>query len=81
MPHSSNACPLCGCGSIDVDEVAHGGPLWLAECARCAHRWTARAAPRATVSHAADASPVIGLVPRRTSRPDGAAPRPVPTAA
>lgn len=35
-------CPVCRCGDIERDEVAHEGTLLLAECTRCAHRWTQR---------------------------------------
>jgi transcription elongation factor Elf1 len=36
-------CPVCGSREVARDEVSHGGPLQLAECARCRHRWTWRA--------------------------------------
>ena len=34
------ACPRCGAGEIQRDEVFHRGLWQLAECARCHERWT-----------------------------------------
>ena len=36
-------CRVCGCGEVHTDEVVDGEALFLAECPRCDHRWTARA--------------------------------------
>lgn len=44
-PPGEAACPVCSGHDLDCDEVSDGRPLWLAECRRCQHRWTARPAP------------------------------------
>jgi len=36
------ACALCGSHAIERDEVLEDFVLGLAECTRCAHRWTER---------------------------------------
>ncbi len=33
-------CRVCGFSEVHTDEVVHRGPLILAECPRCEHRWT-----------------------------------------
>ncbi len=35
-------CPVCGAAELRTDEVLDGGLVWLAECRRCEHRFTAR---------------------------------------
>ncbi len=40
----TTSCPVCRCDSVRVDEVEAAGRLHLAECPRCEHRWTSRAA-------------------------------------
>lgn len=37
-------CLLCGFREVTTDEVMDRGVLLLAECPRCAHRWTERPA-------------------------------------
>jgi hypothetical protein len=41
-------CLVCGFAEVRTDEVVHHGVVFLAECPRCEHRWTApmAAAPR-----------------------------------
>jgi hypothetical protein len=43
-----HGCRVCGCRELQVDAVedARRGPLLLAECPRCDHRWTEAQAPR-----------------------------------
>ena len=36
-------CLVCGSSEVRTDEVVDRGLVFLAECPRCAHRWTARA--------------------------------------
>lgn len=38
-------CLVCGFREVRTDEVIDRGVLLLAECPRCAHRWTERPAP------------------------------------
>lgn len=38
-------CLVCGSSEVRTDEVEHRGVLLLAECPRCAHRWTEDAIP------------------------------------
>jgi hypothetical protein len=42
FPNSSSKkhCGVCGCESLQIDEVAHQGRMLLAQCSRCQHRWT-----------------------------------------
>ncbi len=42
-------CLVCGFREVRTDEVIERGVLLLAECPRCDHRWTERAAPPAAV--------------------------------
>jgi hypothetical protein len=41
---------VCGLDAVRIDEVIDDGVLWLAECPRCAHRFTER--PRASLAPA-----------------------------
>jgi len=36
-------CLVCGSSEVRTDEVIDRGIVFLAECPRCEHRWTARA--------------------------------------
>ena len=36
-------CLVCGFAEVRTDEVVDRGVVFLAECPRCEHRWTARA--------------------------------------
>lgn len=36
-------CLVCGSSEVRTDEVVDRGLVFLAECPRCAHRWTSRA--------------------------------------
>jgi hypothetical protein len=36
-------CLVCGSAEVRTDEVIDRGIVFLAECPRCEHRWTARA--------------------------------------
>jgi hypothetical protein len=38
-------CLVCGSSEIRTDEVIDHGVVLLAECPRCAHRWTQRNGP------------------------------------
>ncbi len=38
-------CRICGFSEIRTDEVVDRAPLLVAECPRCEHRFTRRAAP------------------------------------
>lgn len=38
-------CRVCGCEEVVTDDVIDASWLWLAECPRCDHRWTATVAP------------------------------------
>jgi hypothetical protein len=38
-------CLVCGSSEIRTDEVIDHGVVLLAECPRCAHRWTHSAGP------------------------------------
>lgn len=38
-------CRVCGFAEMRSDEVVEGGIVVLAECPRCEHRFTLRAAP------------------------------------
>ena len=42
--HRPTRCRVCGCHSLEIDEVHHRGRWLLAECERCRYRWT-RALP------------------------------------
>jgi hypothetical protein len=33
-------CRVCGFAEIRTDEAVDRGPVFLAECPRCDHRWT-----------------------------------------
>jgi len=33
-------CLVCGFSEVRTDEVVDRGPVFLAECPRCDHRWT-----------------------------------------
>jgi len=33
-------CHVCGFAEVHTDEVVDRGPVLLAECPRCDHRWT-----------------------------------------
>jgi hypothetical protein len=50
-------CGVCGFAEVRTDEVVDQGPVFLAECPRCDHRWIsprpATLKPQATVSAAA----------------------------
>jgi len=35
-------CLVCGSAEVRTDEVVDRGVIFLAECPRCEHRWTAR---------------------------------------
>lgn len=37
-------CLVCGSAEVRTDEVVDRGLVFLAECARCEHRWTRRGA-------------------------------------
>jgi len=37
---SPEACPVCSCREVRLDEVELGPRMKLAECPRCEHRWT-----------------------------------------
>ena len=38
-------CHVCGCDEVVTDDVIDESWLWLAECPRCDHRWTAVVKP------------------------------------
>lgn len=38
-------CAICSCREVRTDEVFEHGPMILAQCTRCEHRWTARREP------------------------------------
>ena len=38
-------CLVCGFAEVRTDEVVDHGVVFLAECPRCEHRWTAAAPP------------------------------------
>jgi hypothetical protein len=40
-------CLVCGFTEVRTDEVVDRGVVFLAECPRCEHRWTAPLAPLA----------------------------------
>lgn len=42
LPAGGARCRVCGCHEVHTDEVMDGEALFLAECARCDHRWTSR---------------------------------------
>ncbi|MAE94527.1 MAG: hypothetical protein CL910_07710 [Deltaproteobacteria bacterium] len=42
-------CLVCGFREVRTDEVVDRGLVLLAECPRCDHRWTERAAPARSV--------------------------------
>jgi uncharacterized Zn finger protein len=47
-------CPVCGGRDVERDEVLDAGPLGLAACTRCGHRWTERPLARARAIRAAE---------------------------
>ena len=53
-------CLVCGSCEVRTDEVIDRGIVFLAECPRCEHRWTSRAAwpPGRTPQKAGGAAPV-----------------------
>ena len=56
----STRCAVCGSRELHTDAVeppdGGGAWLWLAECARCAHRWT-RALPPRSATRVAPGAP------------------------
>jgi predicted Zn-ribbon and HTH transcriptional regulator len=46
-------CRVCGFSEVRTDEVVDRGLVLLAECPRCEHRWTQRAARPLRVAPAA----------------------------
>ncbi len=42
-------CLVCGFGEVRTDAVVDRGVVFLAECPRCDHRWTATETPRPAV--------------------------------
>jgi len=38
--HKSTRCLVCGFAEVRTDEAVDRGPVFLAECPRCDHRWT-----------------------------------------
>ena len=45
LSRSVRRCRVCGFAELRTDEVVEGGIVLLAECPRCEHRFTLRAAP------------------------------------
>ena len=62
-------CCICGFSEVRTDEVVDRGVIFLAECPRCAYRWTSRE-PIATDSAATPSLATIRFqrVPTRLSR-------------
>ena len=57
----SVGCAVCGSRELHTDAVEPpdgGAWLWLAECARCAHRWTRALSPLAAARVAPERSEV-----------------------
>jgi hypothetical protein len=48
---TQRGCRVCGGPEVERDEVLDGGPLGLAACTRCGHRWTER--PRLALARVA----------------------------
>lgn len=75
---AARGCRVCGGARVWTDEVEGPEGLWLAECARCRHRWT-HPAPPAAPTPVGTGSPAPGC--RRPVRVGGARSGSVSTAA
>jgi len=51
IPRDTPHCRVCGCSWMRTDEAVDRGPILLAECGRCGHRWTASLPLPAALSH------------------------------
>jgi len=72
IPRDTPHCRICGCSRMRTDEAVDRGPILLAECRRCGHRWTAPLPHHpAALPHRDGASPDGGLA---ASLAGGAAP-------
>jgi len=57
-PREAGPCRVCGCPRVWTDEAVDRGPVLLAECARCQHRWTASLDPASRAAGPLRAAPL-----------------------
>jgi len=77
IPRDTPHCRICGCSRMRTDEAVDRGPILLAECRRCGHRWTAPLPHHpAALPHRDGGSLAGGAAPLRGApvalRPEGA---------
>jgi hypothetical protein len=66
-------CGACESREVTVDQVEHGGWLWIAACRHCDHRWTRRMEPALDPALTTAAHPTARMQPARRAEVASAA--------